>query len=332
VVNYPSGIKALPNDWMIKKEMIEPMMLELLVAPLEWMSFMPAVEATAETITATREIYNADTDPMKRLPVLRTPTSKFSRVSISELEDVSTSMAAYGLEFAFTERVRRFQQNIDEIDRTLRRVTTWIGQYVNNMAMGTLLDATNGVTRTDGDTAWHARTPIKWSEEDAVPVQDLIVIGGDLEDAALGQRATDAYVNKVNFRELQKHLINLNVPADTRKDLYGITKAGDKSIYIPAADITVHKMDSGITEGDILVIDQNISPITRYYAKNPAYGPLESVTLESGQTIPNDYGLHTHKYWVDPTHEDVTQIWLEMGFLTKQPDGGLYCPSGTYGI
>ena len=54
--------------------------------------------------------------------------------------------------------------------------------------------------------------------------------------------------------------------------------------------------------------------------------------MENGQTLDNNFGLHSHEYRTDKNHEFVKQIWLENMPAIKDASAGMMVANGTYGI
>jgi hypothetical protein len=331
----PSTLE-LPNDFWLQKEFYEGMILERLDYDLEWMNFLPRIFSNSESIVGMRDNWTADSDPRKRLPPLRGAGSRFVRIGISALEEVDTIMASRGFEFAVSERTLRYQYNIDEGLKALTRCARWLAMFVNTQLISELVDATSGVTVCNGaaDTShkFYDRTVKKWSESDANPLEDMLLMTDDMEDMSAGYTPTDWYVYKTNFQELRNRLIDLDVDLDSKRNLYGLPTAKADYIDIPALGGRVHKVRYGMIEGDVLCIDRNMAPGTYYHGRNARYAPTLAVTTDEGTTINNDYGLHSHRFFDDKTHEEVVQLWLENAILIKDPFSGLFQATGAKGI
>lgn len=323
----------LENDWLLRQEPFEGLISKILGKSFEWLNFVPKTRLNgADSIAWAKEQYSPDNDPQKRFPRRLTSGADFARITASKITSGQATLAKWGFEFVISEQARRYKTNLDVLVRTLKRQANWIGEWQNARIINAVVDPTDGVQTAPENGSFRTRAVTKWSAEGCNPVNDMILLGGDFEDAAVGYKATDYFVYKTNFREALKFLMNLDVDMSTRENLYGVAKAKAKSIYIPVLEATLHSVDYGLDEGDLLVMDAGMSPFTIYYDWNPEYGPAESFTMENGQTLPNDFGLHSNKYKTDKNHELIQQIWLENVIAVKDASAGMYNPTASAGI
>jgi len=324
---------TLENDWLLQQEPFEGLIGSLLGQKFEWLSFAPKMRLEgAESVAWAREEYNADTDPEKRFPRRLTSGADFVRVTTTGMTEDQATLAKWGFEFQIDERARRYKKNLDILFRTLRRQANWLGDWQNARIITAIMDATTGVQDTPDSGAFQGRSVVKWNVDGCNPVSDLIMLKGDFEDAANGYTATDFFVSMSRFRNALQYLINLDVDMGSRENLFGVAKAGTNNIYIPVVGATLHGVRYGLKDGDILVMDSGMSPFTIYYDFNPEYGPAESFVMENGQTIDNDFGLHSHEYITDKNHEYIKQVWLENTIAVKDIRAGMKQLEGTYGI
>jgi len=323
----------LENDYLLRQEPFEGLIAKQLGIAFEWLSFAPKTRLNgADSVSWAKELYTPDDDPKKRFPRRLTSGADFARINASKITSGQANLAKWGFEFVISEQARRYRTNLDVLVRTLRRQANWIGEWQNARIINAIIDSSDGVQKAPSGGAFKTRTVVKWSESNANPITDMISLAADFEDAAVGYRATDFFVHKDNFREALKFLLKADVDIGTRERLYGIAPANAKQIYIPVLDANLHSVRHGLSEGDILVMDAGMSPLTIYYDWNPEYGPAESFQLENGQVLPNDFGLHSHQYFTDKNHELIQQVWLENVIAIKDASAGMYNPSGTDGI
>jgi len=324
---------VMENDWLLRQEPFEGLISKILGKSFEWLNFVPKTRLNgADSVAWAKELYSPDNDPQKRFPRRWTEGADFARITASKITSGQATLAKWGFEFVISEQARRYKTNLDVLVRLLKRQANWIGEWQNARIINAVIDSTDGVQRAAADGAFRTRDVIEWSVEGCNPVNDMILLGGEFEDAAVGYKATDFFVEKTNFREALKFLMNLDVDMGTREKFYGVAAAKAKQIYIPVLDATLHSVEYGLTEGDILVLDAGMSPFTIYYDFNPEYGPSPSFTMENGQVLPNDFGLHSHQYKTDKNHELIQQIWLENVIATKDASAGMYNPSASNGI
>jgi hypothetical protein len=107
--------------------------------------------------------------------------------------------------------------------------------------------------------------------------------------------------------------------------MIGQTTVGEDAVYIPALRGTIHRVDEGLTESDILGLDKQNPAGTYYYYNDPRYG-MKSVsypTTSGMKTVPG-FGLNTHQYFDDKSHEVVTQFWFDSIFTVEDAYGIIY--------
>lgn len=328
-----NSVVTLENDYILMQEPFETLVAGLLSPKFEWLDIFPKMRLEgAESITWPKEKYSAENDPMKRLPRRLAAGADFVRVTASKLSEGQATMAKWGLEFSVSEKARRYKKNMDVVVRQIKRTTNWVGEWQNTQIIESVVDSSNGVNRLTSDMDFYKRSPVKWTEPTANPINDLLMMKYDYEDANMGYTGTDFYMSTKKFREMATYITALNVDKATRDSMYGTPTAGAGSLYIPLIEATVHKVRYGIDYGDLLLLDRDMSPITIYYDYNPEYGPSESFSMENGQVLENSFGLHSHEYRTDSNHEFVKQIWLENGVAIKDASAGMFVPNGAHGI
>jgi hypothetical protein len=324
---------TLPNDYLMQQEYRDPLVIEKMMQKVAWLDFMPMQESTSEIITATRELYSADDDPEGREPSLRTSGSRFTRVAASGKEEISTFLSNKGFEVVIDERMRKYAANAEDIDKRYTRAASWLAKYVGAKVITTLKSASKGVTRLNSNMSFYNRSIVKWSASSGVnPINDFLLLVEDVENQGTGYKATDFYIAKGKFNAMMKWLVALNVEMETKREIYGVPRIQDESIYIPALDATIHKIRTGLDEGDVLVLDRNVDPCKWYYGYNQEFSPITTFASEDGTQLQNVWGLHSHQYMDDENHDVMIQFWLECGILTKDQLGGIFTPAGTYGI
>jgi len=134
---------VLPNEQYLQKDFVEAKIVSIMEPELEWMAFMPKVQADSKAVWATREPTSAASDTARRAPRARTAGSKFVKVGVTNLEEISTTMASYGLEIRIDEDAVRFAEGIDMIDRAYRRAAYWLA---NDIIQRSVLPLLQGLT------------------------------------------------------------------------------------------------------------------------------------------------------------------------------------------
>jgi len=328
-----SSLNTLENDWLLQQEPFETLIMKRLSPMFEWLDLFPKMRLNdSDSISWPKEQYSASSDPNKRFPRRRTSGADFTRVKASKLTSGQATLAQWGFEFAVDEKARRYKKNLDVLVRSLTRNATWLGEWENALIISNVVDETNGVQRITSGMDFYKRQKVAWGSDGYNPIKDLLLFKYDFEDANTGYKGTDFYLNKKSYRLLNEYITGINVDMETRKALYGTPVAGQGTLFIPQVNATVHEVSYGLVEGDLLALDRNMTPFTIYYDWNPEYGPAESFTMENGQVLDNNFGLHTHEYKTDKNHEFIKQLWLDNAIAIKDSSGGMFVPAGTYGI
>jgi hypothetical protein len=310
---------TLPNEQFLQKDFIEARIVSIMNPELEWLGFMNKVQSNSKAIWATKEIYNAKNDPKVRKPRLRTSGSKFAQVSVSQLTEVSTTMATEGLEIRIDEDAIRYTEGIDEIDRAYTKAAYWLVDSINSQFGAALSSGVYQGDVAENNNFSTKATPV-WSAVDTRNcVGDLMLLAMDVERDDYPYELTDVYLNKTNYWELMQFLTTLKVGVDEKKEIWGMPDMKTPVISIPVlGGVKVHKVRQAITEGALLGLDTRFSPATFYYGVNPRYP----------QSTANNMGFHVNRYVEESSHDTVIQMWLEFGILVKETYAGIYRSTG----
>ncbi|HOK93807.1 MAG TPA: hypothetical protein PLN03_13420 [Spirochaetota bacterium] len=307
---------TLPNEQYLQKDFVEARIARIMEPELEWMNFLPKVKVDSKAIWASREKYSAESDPAARAPRMRTAGSRFVQVSVSNLEEISTTMTPLGLEIRIDEDAIRFPEGIDMINRAYTRAAYWMAKQINNEIIYALK---TGVYKEQSGDRFHDKNTPAWSEDSSRnPIEDLQLLLRDFERDEYPYELTDVYVHKDNFGELLNYLVNLDVAQGERQAVFGMPDFKKQALNIPVLGVNVHKVRGGMDEGSILGVDARFSPATYYYGVNPKYP----------QTTENNLGFHLNKYVEEETHDTIFQMWCEFAILVKEPYAGIYAVSG----
>jgi hypothetical protein len=307
----PASVQ-LPNERYLQSDFVESRIVNMILPELQWMDFMPKVKVDSKAVWATKEPTTAATDTKRRKPRLRTAGSRFVKIGISNLEEISTTMASFGLEIRIDEDAVRFAEGLDMINRAYTRAAYWLAQEVNTV-IGDALVA--GVyQQTTGNGFYDKATPAWSVAATRKPVGDLQLMLADMERDGYPYELTDVFLHKTNYDEMLAYLMNLNVDQGERQAIWGTPNFKTAAISLPVLGITAHRMRFSVLEGKVLGLDSRFSPATYYYSNNPKYP----------QTQENAIGFHLYKYEDDDTHDTVFQMWLEYGTLVKEPYAGTY--------
>jgi len=305
---------VLPNEQYLQKDFVEAKIVSIMEPELEWMSFMPKVQADSKAVWATREPTSAASDTARRAPRARTAGAKFVKVGVTNLEEISTTMASYGLEIRIDEDAIRYAEGIDMIDRSYRRAAYWLANDINTKIGAGLI---SGVASAAGGKFATKTTPA-WSADGADPVGDLQLLVADMEKDEYPYELTDVYLHRDNYDELLKYLMTLDVVKGERETIWGMPNFKTPTVELPVLGVNVHRMRRGTVEGSVLGLDARFSPATYYYSRNPKYPQAEE----------NSLGFHLNTYVDNDTHDTVFQMWLEYAILVKEPYAGIYSATG----
>ncbi len=164
----------------------------------------------------------------------------------------------------------------------------------------------------------------EWSEATATPVTDMMDFAMEMDIEGYPYRLTDGFVNKAGFYELKEYL-----------NFYDGTQFVDgrptgkminqDTIYVAAADCTVHKVMSGCTDGEFIGICGFDFGAEMHTYSDPEFALTEAKisypTIVDGKavtkTAPN-LGIHFYQYMEDKTKDSILQFWFENKTVVTQ--------------
>ena len=300
----------LSNEVYLQKDFVADHIVNIMAPALEWAPLMPKVRADSKAIWALREPTSAASDTARRAPRAHTAGSKFVKVGITGLEEISTTMASYGLEIRIDEDAVRYAEGIDSIDRSFRRVAYWLTSDINDRIGVTLC---TGVRQSAaGDKFFDKSTP-EWSSPAADPIGDLQLLVADMEHDEYPYELTDVFLNKENFDELQKYLMSLDVVKAEREEIFGLPNFKMASVNVPVLGLRLHRTRS-VPKGSLVGIDGRQHPSSYYYSLDPRFAASQD----------NDLGFNVHSYVDEDSHDTVFQFWVDYAVLVKEPLAGIY--------
>jgi len=105
---------------------------------------------------------------------------------------------------------------------------------------------------------------------------------------------------------------------------------GDAITLPMAGKPTFKGLFSSITHGDVLGLDRNHPGSSLFYNNDPQFS-TPTITYETAgengvktqKTIKN-FGLSTHRYFEDDTHDTVIQIWFDSVIVIKDAYSIIY--------
>lgn len=306
------------NEKFLRREFVVPTIFEIMDPYLVFLDIIPKIKADARAITYKQEPYSNSTDPKKKTPRARSPSSKWAYVEISQMEQKAGILNRQGIAVKVDEDAIDFVEGIDEIQRAYNKVGFWLAENLNSSIATALIAGATTPTWTPVDY---------WSNyaSTASPVKDLIALEEQMEREGYPYRFTDAFVNKTNWYELKQYLTAINVADGKQSGVLGMPETSKSIINVPVVGVDIHKLLSGIDEGGILALDRNNPAGTLFYNNSPRYS-TETVsykTRDGAKSVPN-FGFNFNQYTDPETHEVIMQFWFDQTFVVKEPYAVLY--------
>lgn len=288
---------------------------------LAFLDVIPYVDSGG--LPVTYGIQNTKTsDPKKQTPRMRTPSSKFAEVEITRMTKATVLTTTEGLQIRFDESALRLPSGRDMIMDAFQRVGFWMAENMNTNIYTVL--------RAGGTDASITPTAV-WSGATATPFEDLRQFKNAMKREGYPYRMSDIYIEMANFNELEGYLANVDITDAQRMLIYGKPAMGQNdTINIPLVG-NVHGLFSGITHGDLFGIDAtNKTCASLYYYNDPNFETPANIAYETvvnGATtvknVPN-FGLSSHQYVEDDTHDTIVQLWVDTVVAVKDAYGILY--------
>jgi hypothetical protein len=283
---------------------------------LKFLDMIPFVDSGGQPVVFGKKAA-ASSDGLKQTPRLTAPSSKFAEVQITRMTKDTAITKTEGLSVTFDKDALTLPAGKDMIMDAYESVAYWIAEYMNSSIYSTL-DAGStdaGATLTDWGTP-----------ATATPLVDLLNFKNGMVREGYPYRMTDIFVESGNYSELEGFLIGSEIPQ--YRDAVLNAPLQDEIVVPLEGKPVVHRMLSGVTAGDIMGIDRNHkTAASLFYHNDPQFGTPKAITYETvvaGQvqrkTVPN-FGLSTHQYYVDDTHETKVQIWIDSVVKVKDAYG-----------
>jgi len=314
-----------PNEDFLNRDFVIPTVFEIMNPYLVFMDILPRVKTNSQVVRYKQETVSQSTDPKKETPRVRTASSKFAYVDITNFEQKSAILDSQGFAIRIDESAIQFEEGIDEINRAYKAIGYWLGESVNTLIATTL--KANATTPT-----W---APYKvWSDAACTPTADLVTLAGQMRREGYPYRLTDVYVNSTNYWEMISRLTAQLTNTDIAfREITGVPSAtGEERMSVPVIGGDVHGLLSGIDEGYILGLDRNNPAGTLFYNNNPKYAPQQitySVIDPANpgsriqKTIDN-FGFSFNSYVEPESHDTVMQFWIDTVPVVKEPYAALY--------
>jgi hypothetical protein len=284
---------------------------------LKFLELIPFVDSQGQPVPyAKKDSRSADTK--KQTPRLMTPSSKFPEVQFSKITKTVALTRTEGLAIRLDKDAIKLPAGRDMIMDGYQNAGYWLAEYLNSQIYTTL--------RAGGTDAGIAPTAA-WSAATATPIRDAQVFKNAFKREGYPYRLTDAFMELVNFGEMEGYLIASEIP-EYRNAAINAPLQDTMVIPIEGKPI-LHGMFSGITHGDIFGLDRYHPAAAMFYNNDSQFSTPNVIydTVVNGQvtskSVPN-FGLNTHQYFENDTHDTVIQLWFDEIVIVKDAYGYLY--------
>lgn len=213
------------------------------------------------------------------------------------------------------------------IERYFKKAGYILAEMVNTAQLAAMTSGATGAT-TEFDVSVAAGGA--WSGDDATPVTDLMALAQDMDVEGYPYRTTDVFMNKAGFYELKEYLNFLDGTQFNDQRPTGEMINRD-TIYVKQADMTVHKVMSGMTDSYVLGLDKNNLASELHVYSDPLFSiaseRVKYRTVDNGKEVtksaPN-MGLHYYEYMEKDTKATIMQFWFENKTVATEPLGLQY--------
>jgi hypothetical protein len=303
------------NARFLQTDVVLSEIMRVMEPTLKFIDMIPFVDSGGQPVVFGVK-GSASADGYKQKPRLTAPSSRFAEVQITRMTKDTAITAAEGLAVTFDKDALRLPAGRDMIMDAYERVSYWLAEYMNTNIYS-ILDA--------GSTNAGMTPTAQWSGA-ATPLIDMVNFKNGFIREGYPYRLTDAFVESVNFAEMEGFLIGSEIP-EYRQAVINAPLQDEIVLPIEGKPV-LHRMLSGVTHGDIMGLDRNHKTAASvFYHNDPDFGTPASISYETvvaGQTVtktvPN-FGLSTHQFYVDDTHETKVQIWIDSVVKVKDAYG-----------
>jgi hypothetical protein len=303
----------------LTKEFVLPRLYQIMDPYLAWIDIFPKVAADSRAVRVKKDNYSDSTDPLIKKPVFYGGTEDLPMIDVTSVTIDAAILKQKGFGIQIDRDAIRFTEGIDVLTRTYNRVAYWLAKALDTeVASQCTADGTTSFT--------YFSPPAVWDAAGATPVADLINLSEDMVREGYPYKLTDVYLEKANYYELLKYLVNIDIGDAKQREVYGMPDATRQSLTMPVIGADVHMLQSGLTHGYLLGLDRNNLGATIFYNNDPMYS-MGSFTYQKSDgttvTVPN-IGLHMHQWVDDKTHNTIMQFWWDCTTKVLEPYSVLY--------
>lgn len=304
------------NDRFLNQEVVLSEILRVMEPDLKFMNLIPFVDTGGQPVAYGKK-GSRSADAKKQVPRITTPSSKFPEVQFSRITKSTAITKTEGIAIRLDKDAIKLPAGRDMIMDGYQNAGFWLAEYLNTQIYTIL--------RAGGTDAGVTISPA-WSGA-ATPIADCIKFKNAMKRTGYPYRMTDMFVDLTNESEMELYLSASEIPQ--YRDAVLNTTVADTIVLPIEGKPTLHGLSEGITHGDIFGLDRNHPAGAMFYNNDPQFSTAEISyeTVVAGQvtakTVPN-FGLNTHQFFENDTHDTVIQIWFDEVVVVKDPYGYLY--------
>jgi hypothetical protein len=304
------------NARFLNTDVILSEIMRVMEPTLQFLDIIPFVDSGGLPVIYGKK-NSKSADAYKQTPRMTAPSSRFPEVQITRMTKETAITNTEGLSITFDKNALTLPAGKDMIMSAYEDVAFWIAEYMNS-SIYTNLDA--------GSTDAGMTPSAVWSAAGATPLLDMLNFKNGMIRTGYPYRMTDIFVDGTNYNEMEAFLIGSEIP-EYRQAVINAPLQDEIVLPIEGKPV-LHRLLSDIVHGDVMGLDRNHrGASTVYYHNDPQFGTPASIqyeTVVAGQvvtkTVPN-FGLSTHQFYVDDTHETKVQVWLDTVVKVKDAYG-----------
>lgn len=305
------------SERFLQKDVVLSEIMRVMEPDLAFLDLVPSIDSEGQPVVY--GIKNSKSaDARKQQARTITPSSVFPEIQITRMTKGTALLNKEGLSIRLDEDALRLPAGKDMLMDSYQSIGAWMAETINT--------AIYTVLRAGGTDAGITPAAI-WSAATATPVEDLRNFKNAMKREGYPYRMTNAFVHMNNLNELEGFLMSSEIAA--LRDLVFKSNPMD-TISLPlSGNLTVKGLFSGVTDGDILGVDKANPGAAVYYYNDPKYSAqkVSYETIIDGKPVvkqvPN-FGLSTHQFFDDDSHETVVQIWCDYKPVVKDAYSILY--------
>jgi len=304
------------NDRFLLQDVVLSEILRVMEPDLKFMNLIPFVDTGGQPVAYGKK-GSASGDGKKQSPRITTPSSKFPEVQFSRITKSTAITKTEGIAIRLDKDAIKLPAGRDMIMDGYQNAGFWLAEYLNTQIYTTL--------RAGGTDAGATLTP--WSAGTATPIKDCINFKNAMKRTGYPYRMTDMFVDLTNEGEMELFLSASEIPQ--YRDAVLNAPVADTIVLPIEGKPVLHGLSEGITHGDIFGLDRNHPAGAMFYNNDPQFSTMEVSyeTVVNGvpttKSVPN-FGLNTHQYFEDDTHDTVIQLWFDQVVVVKDAYGYLY--------